>query len=504
MEDNYRSWPLVPLVIGLLLLAAVIGFYWPVLTTWAGLVIHDDDSSYMVLLPLVSGFIIYRKWARLRELPLQPSWWGLLVVAAGLGIYIFGELFQSLFIPAFSFVVVLMGLVWLMGGPGLVRELAFPLLLLLFMIPYQGFWVRKLTLPLQLVSSRLAAGMLELSGYTLNLQGNIIDLGDRQLNVVAACSGLRYIINMWTGGAIFCYFFQRRAWKVAVIILAIIPYAIVGNALRIATIGIFPIFQDGLWHSSLGLSIILLGFDYLRLINWLLNRIERPAVRSERQAIPGKLAVMATAGMSRLTPYLIAALVIIVLAGPLALSAPNVPPRPLTAGLEKFPLTLGNWQGVIVTVDEQIIKVTTSDDHFNGRFRNPQGELVNLWIAYYQDKKRGKSFHSPAICMTGSGWRALNSKEIRLAPGLPATSMIMDQNGNRVLVYYWYRQAGRWVSGDYGNKLATLYDLLVQRRSDGALIRIDTPVGQDLDSAHDNLQQFARLLILKLKDFFPK
>ena len=102
--------------------------------------------------------------------------------------------------PALALVVILAGVLWLLGGWRLVRLLSFPLLLLAMVIPLPQMVLSRLTLRMQLASSQLAADMLRLLGYPVALFGNVIDLGDRQLQVVAACSGLGYLFNALGSG----------------------------------------------------------------------------------------------------------------------------------------------------------------------------------------------------------------------------------------------------------------------------------------------------------------
>jgi exosortase len=120
-----------------------------------------------------------------------------------------------------------------MGGWGLVRLLGFPLFLLILMFPLPGLLTKQLTLPLQLISSRLATTMLQMVGIPAFCQGNVIDLGVRQMQMVEACSGLRYILALFALGVIFCYFFQRRLWKILLLLMVLIPSAIVANAFRV-------------------------------------------------------------------------------------------------------------------------------------------------------------------------------------------------------------------------------------------------------------------------------
>ena len=502
MAFSSKSLKIFPLIIGGLLASAVVGFYWPVFVNLIEVMLRNEDTSYGLIVPLVSAFIVYRKWPQIRQQPLRPSWSGLAVLAAGFGLYIFGELFQSLYIPSFSFVVVLAGLLAMVGGWPLVRLVAFPLALLVLMIPYEGFLVKKVTFPLQLVSSQLAAGLLRIMGFVVQLKGNIIDLGARQLNIVAACSGLRYIINLLALGVVFCYFFQRRVWKVAIILTSLIPFAILANALRIASIGAFPILEKGWWHSSIGLTIFLLGFDYLKLINWTVNRWE-PAIAAPAPAMKATRPDSQIPQVPSYTPYLITALILVMVAGPAARGIAAAPPRPLLQAFDRFPMQLGPWEGRQVSIDPDIFKVTTADTYLNADFINPSHGSVNLWIAYYEDKRRGKNFHSPAVCLTGSGWRTVES-HISTISGRQVTYMVLEQGGERMVVYYWYIQGGQWVTGDYLSKLTTGFHLLFGRRSDGALIRIITPAGQDVEAARERLRAFSSLLIPMLPQFIPE
>jgi exosortase D (VPLPA-CTERM-specific) len=503
MTVSTRVKSLLPVILGVLLISAVGVFYWPVLVSLVREMLRNEDSSYGLILPLVSGYIIYRKWPQIRQQPLKPSWLGVVVVAAGFGLFIFGELFQSLYIPLVSFVVVLAGLVILVGGLTLARLLAFPLFLLVFMIPYEGFLVREVTLPLQLISSKLAAGMLRTFGYTVFRHGNVLDLGTKQLNVVAACSGLRYVIDLMALGVIFCYFFQRRFWKVAIILASLIPFAIFANAARIACIGIFPILEKGLWHSSIGLGIFLLGFDYLKLINWTLNRLHPPVPAATSAASQTAGRDYRESAVPAFTPFLITALALVMVVGTVAWGVATVPPRPLLQAFNHFPMHLGPWEGEASRIDQHIFKVTTADTYLNANYANPAQGSVGLWIAYYEDMRRGKNFHSPYICLTGSGWRVIHSQTLNLKPNYPVHYMLMDQGGNRLVVYYWYLQGGQIVSGDYANKLAIGLDLLVNHRSDGALVRLTTPVARDVDTARQRLNSFARLLLPVLPKFIP-
>ena len=90
-----------------LLVMLVLWFYWPVLKFTSGWLYYNEDYSYGLLLPFVSGYIIYLKWPQLVNRNWQPSWLGLGVMAFGFFLYIFGDLITDIYISSISFLVVL-------------------------------------------------------------------------------------------------------------------------------------------------------------------------------------------------------------------------------------------------------------------------------------------------------------------------------------------------------------------------------------------------------------
>ena len=511
-----RWFSLGQVLLGLALLLALAYYFGARVSDLVTRMANSDNYSSGLLVPLVIAYIIYKKWPELRH-PWQPSWWGLGVLALGFGIYFLGVVLTIEYISQQALVVILAGLLWLLGGWRLVRLLSFPLLLLAIVIPLPQFFLSKMTLRMQLASTQLAADMLRLLGYPVGLYGNVIDLGERQLQVVAACSGLGYLFNALGLGVIFCYFFQRRAWKVVVLLLSMIPFAIVANATRLATIGIWPIFEKGLWHASFGLSIFIVGFDYLKGINWLVNRLSPEKKREEgkgkREKGEGKSeqgvssmpeAPTAPAPRTRLGfyPHLAAGLALVLLAGPVAVAGVEAVPVPLKQDFRSFPLQLGPWQGRHVYIEPELVAATGADHTLNAEFVHPgQGAPVSLWIAYYENQRAGASVHSPNACLTGSGWKTVHAEVVEVAPGKRINFAILEQAGNRMAMYFWYFERGRWLASDYGHKLGIAYDRLTSRRADGALVRLTTPVGGNEDQARARLNGFLEQLAPLLPEF---
>jgi exosortase D (VPLPA-CTERM-specific) len=503
MEKGKLSRSVSLIISGAALLMVLLWFYWPVLVR-LGKDLGNEDNSYALLLPLVSLYVGYLKWPKLSAEPLRPSGYGLIFLALSLGLYAIGELAAELYTTRLSFVAAVASLVFLTGGWRLFRLLAFPLLLLVMMLPLPQLITYKLTLPLQLSSSQLATFFLQALGVAVFRQGNIIDLGVRQLQVVAVCSGLRYILALFAMGVIYCYFYERRLWKAAILMVALIPAAIIGNALRIAAIGLIPLFEAGFWHEFSGWLIFLFCLGFTFMLSYGLNLIWPSVPTAAGGEKPLRNPAAKPGRRSLLVPLFLAGIGIIALANPLVARV-DKPDRiaPLQS-FDQFPMTLGAWSGHQTSVDPVELEETGASAHLSAEFINPGHSPVSLWIAYYETQKKAGGFvHSPKGCLTAAGWQTKESNVVQIPGGLRVNYMLVDQMGTSILVYYWFLQRGRWLTSEYLNKFYMAYDGIVRHRTDGALIRLVTPAGRDLEAAQNRLNRFTVLLTPELHQFIP-
>jgi exosortase len=222
----------------LVAVAAAIGLYAPVL---AGLVHQwwiEPASSHGLLLIIVAGVVIHRRRLQLRSLPVEPRDGGMALVAAGLLIFAAGTITGDIFILRVSMPLVLAGAVLLLGGMGHLRLLAAPLGLFVLAIPLPAVIVTHATMPLQLIASQVAAGVLEACQVPVLRQGNLLMLDRVTLEVADVCSGLRSLVSLVSVTAVCAAFFSMSARRVVLLMAAAIPVAIVGNGLRVAATGL--------------------------------------------------------------------------------------------------------------------------------------------------------------------------------------------------------------------------------------------------------------------------
>ncbi len=505
MRSDSRSRPLVYFILMALIVLGISLIYAPILLNLVRRLASDEDYSYGLLLPLVSAYIIYLKWPRIRHYQWEPSWWGIPLVILGFSLLSLAKLVADPYTPPFSFTVVVSGLLVLLGGWGIIGILWFPLLLLILMLPLPGIITNTLTFPLQLISSQLAAGFLRALGIPLLLQGNVIDLGARQLQVVSACSGLRYILALLALGIIFCYFYQRQFWKAVVLMIVLVPAAILANATRVAAMGLFPALQEGFWHSFSGWLIFLVCFAFLGLVNWLLDYL-RPATQAAVDEVLEQTQPKEPSVTSRRSyyPYFLAALVLVAGGGLLNEKITDLPPVPLLQSFDHFPLQLGPWQGRRSYMDQEIFEKTEADSYIEADFASAGQEPVSLYIAHQEiQHAQGALAHNPGVCMTGHGWTTEDTGVTEIAPGFPVNYLLLEHLGRRLLVYYWNIHQGEWLalSSARWYRLYTIYKALQAHRTDWALVRLITPVNQGLGPAKETLSTFGRLLIPVLPQF---
>jgi EpsI family protein len=82
------------------------------------------------------------------------------------------------------------------------------------------------------------------------------------------------------------------------------------------------------------------------------------------------------------------------------------------------------------------------------------------------------------VCIPGGGWSIVKFEQTSYGADRPINRAIIERNGSRQLVYYWYEERGRKIANEYWSKWYLLYDAITMNRSDGALVRIITPILQ--------------------------
>jgi exosortase len=227
----------------------------------------DEDVGHGVLVPLVAGYIAWQRRDQLMALAWKPAWWGVGIMLWGILQSYIGALGAELFLQRTALLITLVGLMLVLGGVDLVKALAFPLLLLPFMIPIPAVVYNQITFPLQLFASSTAEAVLGVIGIPVLRDGNVLELASQKLNVAEACSGIRSLLSLTFLSLVYAYFFDQRVWMRWALLIGTVPIAILANAGRVTVTGILseqnPELAHGFFHSLEGWIIFLIAFVML-------------------------------------------------------------------------------------------------------------------------------------------------------------------------------------------------------------------------------------------------
>jgi exosortase len=239
----------------------------------------DQDMGHGFFVPIVAGYIIWRKREDLLSSAPSPNWWGLVLVAWGAFQLIVATLGAELFLARTAFIFSLVGVVLLLGGTAWLRILSFPLFLLCFMVPLPAIIFNQITFPMQLLASRAASAALTVLGVPVLREGNILELANENLNVVEACSGIRSLLSLSFLSLVYAYFFDKRVWMRAALLIATLPIAIVANAARVTLTALAsqydPELAEGILHYASGWVIFMAALVMLIAFHQLLRLILR-------------------------------------------------------------------------------------------------------------------------------------------------------------------------------------------------------------------------------------
>jgi exosortase len=260
---------------GILLIAA----YYPILKHLVEQWSSDPDVGHGFFVPLVFGYIAWGRRERLMALEWKPEWWGLVLMAWGFLQAYVGMLGAEQFLQRSAFLISLVGLLLVLGGRGLVKELAFPLLLLPFMIPIPTVIYNQITFPLQLFASRVAETFLNWINIPVLRDGNVLTLASQTLSVAEACSGIRSLLSLSFLALVYAYFSDTKVWMRYALFLTVLPVAIIANAGRVTITGILSErnteLAQGVFHELEGFVIFAIAFAMIFVLHILINLVYR-------------------------------------------------------------------------------------------------------------------------------------------------------------------------------------------------------------------------------------
>lgn len=184
---------------------------------------------------------------------------------------------------------------------------------------------------------------------------------------------------------------------------------------------------------------------------------------------------------------------------------------PTRKSLTALPMTLGDWRGqrapdlAPVTLD-----VLGVDDYISRIYSLNGQQLLSMYIGYYVSQRRGDTIHSPMNCLPGAGWIPMSASRMTIdVDGAPVdVNRVLIQKGEeRQIALYWYQGRGRSIASEYWSKAFLVWDAATRNRTDGALVRVISPIRPSDPSgtlADERTRSFVRAIYPRLAEYLPE
>ena len=178
--------------------------------------------------------------------------------------------------------------------------------------------------------------------------------------------------------------------------------------------------------------------------------------------------------------------------------------------LASFPGRVGDWQGRDLALSPNIREVLGEGDFLVRVYgRGPDEPYLDLFLAFFPSQRAGSTIHSPQNCLPGAGWLPMESGKIKLlrpdGKTITVNRYLIGKGLERRLVLYWYQAHGRVVASEYWAKFYLVADAIRMNRSDGALVRITTPVSsqESVENGERRAVEFAQQILPTLDEYLP-
>lgn len=263
-----------PVILGLAAL------YVPTYLTLANGSWNEEQNAHGPLALAVVAWLFWRHRVALSELPENGNpWVGCVVLATGLLLFLVGRAVEVIYFEVFSQIPVIAGLLLIVYGRRGIAVTWFVLVYMLFLVPLPGIVMDAATGPLKQLVSVIAEQALYYSGYPIARNGVVLTIGQYQLLVADACSGMNSMYSLGAMGLLFLYVMGGSGWFAkALLLLSILPIAFVANILRVIALVLVTYYLgdeagQGFLHGFSGILLFVLSMLMLFALHALLARV---------------------------------------------------------------------------------------------------------------------------------------------------------------------------------------------------------------------------------------
>jgi exosortase A len=481
---------LAPSTIALIVLAmlAPLALFFPTAASIVAIWNSSETFAHGYVIVPISLWLIWRKRENFLLYPPRPYWPALgLLALCGAG-WLAARLGGVQFIMQYAFAAMFPLVALAVLGRRLALSLAFPLLFLLFAVPFGDIFIA----PLIEFTADFTVGALQLTGIPVLRNGTRFEIPTGSWSVVTACSGVRYLISSVTIGCLYAYLSYRSVPRRLAFIGLSIVVPVIANGLRAYMI--VMIGHTSNMELATGVDHLIYGWVWFGIVMfvmfwvgsyWRDDHLETPA---GAQAGTAAQAPVNLAGVAALAVAVCALWPAFALfndkanhnPAPVALAAPAISWSAAPA--------FAQWKPNFMTPDAQVA----------AQYAQPgSGRPVALNVLYYRNQSASHALISSVNTMAGEkdAYHQVgqDTRSEQLAgQGLVLREARMSGPEGSFLVWYWYWIEGRHTASDMGGKLLQAKAKLLFHGDDGAAVMLAAPYGERADDAREALRAFLR------------
>lgn len=272
--DNGRNWQSMVFIAGLLIIA-IPTLIFVAQSTWSG-----EQGSHGPIILATGLWLIWHNRAEAQRLIETPPTWKVAVLFLALApIYLLTRITQIVELEGYAMYSLLLVAVYGVIGFKAMRALAFPLVYLFFAFPPPDTVIYTLTMPVKVAISTAAVAVLQFFGLPIGGTGVMLQIGQYQLLVAAACSGLNSIVSLSAITLFYIYLMHRGERRLQLILLLfVLPVAIAANFLRVMILILLTYYggeavAQGFLHDLAGITMFILALGLIMLVDQILVRV---------------------------------------------------------------------------------------------------------------------------------------------------------------------------------------------------------------------------------------
>jgi EpsI family protein len=515
---SVRSRPIALLVEAAILGAICLVFYSPVVSQLVKEWSEHENFSYGFLIPFIFLYLVWDERTLFTDGSIRPCAWGAVSFLGAFLLGVLGKVAGEAFLSRVSLVLAIGSLVHLFWGWQCVKRLAFPLAYLFLMVPPPYVIVKEVSYHLRMFDASVADTLIQAVGVPVYRDAYFLHLPDITLEVADVCSGIASLFAMLALGTMYIYYLPTRLKMKFVVLAGVFVFPVIANLFRIFLVAVTvyyigPVMLEAFFHRFTGTFTFLLSLAMLLSLGEVLRRKypDESGLKADKtpsaklQQPEDELPSKGSRGLA----WPVSALVLVVgfvfyLSNSPAFSREGT----IQVDLEKIPAVLGPYQVVSTKAPESY-----SDPHaertLSRFYESPEKNQVELFVGYTSSQFDENRLRSPKLTFP-RGWEYASLEEIHIpnvgTKGIDAAGLLTKKSDEKRFVLFWYDSRGHAFASDLRNRIELIKNFALHGRTDGAVIRLATPVSEfeSVDAAKERLISFSQHLYPELAQILPK